>query len=181
MRKIDVNNVAFCLVDVQERLFPFMQNKATLEKNLEILVKGLQLHDVPMVINEQYKKGIGETIEPLRELVEESPHFEKTTFSCCGNEDGLAAIKALGKKQIIVAGIETHVCVLQTCLDLLEEGFQVILVTDCCSSRKQSDKDVAITRLVQAGAIPATYEMILFELTVNAKHPKFKEISALVK
>jgi nicotinamidase-related amidase len=158
-----------------------MQNKATLEKNLEILVKGLQLHDVPMVINEQYKKGIGETIEPLRELVEESPHFEKTTFSCCGNEDGLAAIKALGKKQIIVAGIETHVCVLQTCLDLLEEGFQVILVTDCCSSRKQNDKEVAITRLVQAGAIPATYEMILFELTVNAKHPKFKEISALVK
>jgi len=134
-----------------------------------------------MVINEQYKKGIGETIEPLRELVEESPHFEKTTFSCCGNEDGLAAIKALGKKQIIVAGIETHVCVLQTCLDLLEEGFQVILVTDCCSSRKQNDKEVAITRLVQAGAIPATYEMILFELTVNAKHPKFKEISALVK
>jgi nicotinamidase-related amidase len=71
--------------------------------------------------------------------------------------------------------------VLQTCLDLLEEGFQVILVTDCCSSRKQNDKEVAITRLVQAGAIPATYEMILFELTVNAKHPKFKEISALVK
>lgn len=80
MRKIDVNNVAFCLVDVQERLFPFMQNKATLEKNLEILVKGLQLHDVPMVINEQYKKGIGETIEPLRELVEEYPHFEKNNI-----------------------------------------------------------------------------------------------------
>jgi nicotinamidase-related amidase len=158
-----------------------MQNKATLEKNLEILVKGLQLHDVPMVINEQYKKGIGETIEPLRELVEESPHFEKTTFSCCGNEDGLAAIKALGKKQIIVAGIETHVCVLQTCLDLLEEGFEVTLVTDCCSSRKQQDKEVAIARLTQAGVVPVTYEMLLFELTVNAKHPKFKEISALVK
>lgn len=107
--------------------------------------------------------------------------MKKTTFSCCGNTDGLDAIKALGKKQIIVAGIETHVCVLQTCLDLLEEGFQVILVTDCCSSRKQSDKEVAITRLVQAGAIPATYEMILFELTINAKHPKFKEISGLVK
>lgn len=181
MRKIDVNSVAFCLVDVQERLFPFIQNKASLEKNLEILIKGLQLHEVPMIINEQYKKGIGETIEPLRELVEEYPHFEKTTFSCCGNEDGLAAIKALGKKQIIVAGIETHVCVLQTCLDLLEEGFQVILVTDCCSSRKISDKDMAITRLIQAGAIPTTYESLLFELTVNAKHPRFKEISALVK
>ncbi|WP_419771391.1 MAG: hydrolase [Candidatus Marinarcus sp.] len=179
--KIDVNNVMFCLVDVQEKLFPHINNKAILEKNLVTLIKGLQIHKVPFIVNEQYKKGIGETIESLRDLVDDYPHFEKTTFSCCGNEEGFAAIKANNKKQIIVAGIETHVCVLQTCLDLLEAGFQVILVTDCCSSRKQNDKDVAITRLVQAGVVPTTYESLLFELTVNAKNPVFKEISSLVK
>ena len=179
--KIRVEDCVFVQVDVQERLFPFIQNKEELEKNLITLVKGLQLHEIPMIVNEQYKKGIGETIPSLRELVDNYPHFEKTTFSCCGNEDGLAAIKATGKKMVILAGIETHVCVLQTALDLLEEGLQPVLVTDCVNSRKQSDKDMAIQRLIQAGVIPTTYESLLFELTVNAKHPVFKEISKLVK
>ncbi|WP_072680468.1 hydrolase [Arcobacter sp. LA11] len=179
--KIKAENCVFVQVDVQERLFPFISNKEELEKNLITLVKGLQLHEIPFIINEQYKKGIGETIPSLRELVDEYPHFEKTTFSCCGNEDGLAAIKATGKKFVILAGIETHVCVLQTALDLLEEGLQPVLVTDCVNSRKQSDKDMAIQRLIQAGVIPTTYESLLFELTVNAKHPVFKEISKLVK
>jgi nicotinamidase-related amidase len=114
-------------------------------------------------------------------LVEEFAHFEKTTFSCYKNEETVDAINAAGKKVVIVAGIETHVCVLQTCLDLLEGGYEVVLVTDCCTSRKQNDTDVAITRLVQAGVIPTTYESLLFELTVNAKNPVFKEISSLVK
>ncbi|MGB7403062.1 MAG: hydrolase [Arcobacter sp.] len=179
--RIDVKNAAFCLVDVQERLYPHMTNKDEVEKNLLTLVKGLQLHEVPFIVNEQYKKGIGETIPSLRELVDDYPHFEKTTFSCCKNEETMIAINTLGKKQIIVAGIETHVCVLQTCIDLLQAGYKVILVTDCVTSRKQNDTDVAITRLVQAGVIPTTYESLLFELTVNAKHPQFKGISALVK
>ncbi len=179
--KIKADNCVFVQVDVQERLFPHISNKEELEKNLITLVKGLKLHEVPLIINEQYKKGIGETIASLRELIYDYPHFEKTTFSCCGNEDGLAAIKATGKKFVILAGIETHVCVLQTALDLLEEGLQPVLVTDCVNSRKESDKDMAIQRLIQAGVIPTTYESLLFELTVNAKHPKFKEVSKLVK
>lgn len=179
--KIKVENCVFVQVDVQERLFPFMSNKEELEKNLNILVKGLQLHEIPIIVNEQYKKGIGETIASLKELTDSYPHFEKTTFSCCGNKDGLNAIKATDKKIVILAGIETHVCVLQTALDLLEEGLQPVIVTDCVSSRKESDKDMAIQRLIQAGVIPTTYESLLFELTVNAKHPKFKEVSKLVK
>lgn len=179
--KIKAQECVFVQVDVQERLFPFISNKEELENNLLILVKGLQLHEIPMIINEQYKKGIGETIPSLKELTDSYPHFEKTTFSCCGNEDGLSAIKATGKKYVILAGIETHVCVLQTALDLLEEGLQPVLVTDCVNSRKESDKEMAIQRLIQAGVIPTTYESLLFELTVNAKHPKFKEISKLVK
>lgn len=179
--RIKAEDCLFVQVDVQERLFPHIANNEELEKNLVTLVKGLQLHEIPMIVNEQYKKGIGETIPSLRELTDNYPHFEKTTFSCCGQEDGMAAIKASGKKYVILAGIETHVCVLQTALDLLEAGLQPVLVTDCVNSRKQSDKDAAIMRLVQAGVIPTTYESLLFELTVNAKNPVFKEISKLVK
>ena len=179
--KIKAEDCVFVQVDVQEKLFPHISNKEELEKNLLILIKGLKLHNIPIIVNEQYKKGIGETISSLKELTDSYPHFEKTTFSCCGNEDGLAAIKATGKKFVILAGIETHVCVLQTALDLLEEGLQPVLVTDCVNSRKEKDKEMAIMRLVQAGVIPTTYESILFELTVNAKNPCFKEISSLVK
>ena len=179
--RINVEDSMFCLVDVQERLYPHMTNKDEIEKNLVTLVKGLQLHEVPFIVNEQYKKGIGETIPSLRELVDEYPHFEKTTFSCYKNEETVNAIKSLNKRNVIVAGIETHVCVLQTCIDLLEDGFNVILVTDCCTSRKQKDTDMAIQRLIQAGVVPTTYESLLFELTVNAKHSQFKGISSLVK
>ena len=179
--KIKAEDCVFVQVDVQEKLFPHISNKEELEKNLLILVKGLKLHNIPIIVNEQYKKGIGETIPSLKELTDSYPHFEKTTFSCCGNEDGLAAIKATSKKFVILAGIETHVCVLQTALDLLEEGLQPVLVTDCVNTRKEKDKEMAIMRLVQAGVIPTTYESLLFELTVNEKNPCFKEISSLVK
>ena len=179
--RINVEDALFCLVDVQERLYPHVTNKDEIEKNLITLVKGLKVLSVPFIVNEQYKKGIGETIPSLRELVDEYPHFEKTTFSCYKNEETIDAINEMNKKVVIVAGIETHVCVLQTCIDLLEAGLEVVIVTDCCTSRKQNDTDVAITRLVQAGVIPTTYESLLFELTVTAKNSVFKEISSLVK
>ena len=179
--RINKEEALFCLVDVQERLFPHVTNNEEIEKNLVTLVKGLKLHDIPFIVNEQYKKGIGETIPSLRELVDPDPHFEKTTFSCCKNEPTMEAIKAAGKKYVIVAGIETHVCVLQTCIDLFEAGLTPVLVTDCVTSRKQKDTDMAIQRLIQAGVVPTTYESILFELTVNAKDPNFKGISSLVK
>ncbi|MBF7064863.1 hydrolase [Aliarcobacter butzleri] len=179
--RIRVEDALFCLVDVQERLFPHIGNKEILEKNLLTLVKGLKVLNVPFIVNEQYKKGIGETIPSLKELVETYSSYEKTTFSCCQNDETMKAIKNTNKKVVIVAGIETHVCVLQTCIDLLENGFKVVLVTDCCSSRKENDTKFAIKRLIQAGVIPTTYESILFELTLDAKNPCFKEISSLVK
>ena len=179
--RIRVEDALFCLVDVQERLFPHIGNKEILEKNLLTLVKGLKVLNVPFIVNEQYKKGIGETIPSLKELVETYSSYEKTTFSCCQNDETMKAIKNTNKKVVIVAGIETHVCVLQTCIDLLENGFKVVLVTDCCSSRKENDTKFAIKRLIQSGVIPTTYESILFELTLDAKNPCFKEISSLVK
>ena len=179
--RINVEETLFCLVDVQEKLYPHVTNKDEIEKNLITLVKGLKVLSVPFIVNEQYKKGIGDTIPSLKELVEEYPSFEKTTFSCYKNESTIEAINKMNKKVVIVAGIETHVCVLQTCIDLIEAGLEVVLVTDCCSSRKQRDTDIALQRLIQAGVIPTTYESLLFELTLNAKNPCFKEISNLVK
>ncbi len=179
--RIQVNNTMFCLVDVQERLFPLMNNQDLIEKNLLTLIKGLKLHKIPFIINEQYKKGLGQTISSINALVSEDLHFEKTTFSSCKNENTLEKIKSMNKQFIIVAGIETHVCILQTCLDLLDNGFTPVLVTDCVSSRTQNNTSMAIKRLIQAGVIPTTYESILFELTKSSKNPVFKEISALVK
>lgn len=179
--RINIEDTLFCLVDVQEKLYPHMLNKEKFEENLLVLVKGLKVLEVPFVINEQYKKGIGETIPSIKTEVESYPHFEKTTFSCCQNEPSMEALKKANKKYIIVAGIEAHVCVLQTCIDLLDEGLIPVLVTDCISSRKEKDREMAVQRLIQAGVVPTTYESLLFELTVNSKNPNFKAISALVK
>jgi len=179
--RLKAQDCLFVQIDVQEKLFPYIANFKELEKNLLTLVKGLQLHNIPIIVNEQYKKGLGETIPSLRKIVNNYPHYEKTTFSCCGQKEGLAAIKATRKKFIILAGIETHVCVLQTALDLLEDCLQVVLVTDCINSRKAKDNDMAIKRLIQMGAIVTTYESLLFELTTDAKNAMFKEISKLVK
>lgn len=179
--RVKLEDTLFCLVDVQEKLFPYIGNKDELLRTLPILVKGLKTLELPILVNEQYKKGIGDTIPELKELVSEYTAYEKTTFSGCQTPQILDAIKSSGKKNIIVAGIETHVCVLQTCIDLIENGFNVILVTNCCGSRTKIDHKMAIKRLVQTGVIPTTYESILFELTLDAKNPNFKAISSLIK
>ncbi|OCL83270.1 hydrolase [Arcobacter porcinus] len=179
--RIRLEDSLFCLIDVQEKLFPHIGNKEELERTLPILVKGMKVLDVPIIVNEQYKKGIGETIPLLKELVNEYANYEKTTFSGCQTPQILDALKSSGKKNIIVAGIETHVCVLQSCIDMLENGFNVILVTNCSGSRAKLDHKMGIKRLIQAGVIPTTYESILFELTLDSKNPNFKSISALIK
>jgi nicotinamidase-related amidase len=151
-----------------------------LEKTLK-LVQGLQLLEIPVLLNEQYKKGLGETIEPIREILLDKNSFEKTTFSCCKNNSTLEEIKKRDKKFVIVFGIETHVCVLQTILDLKEEGFIPILVEDATTSRNPNDKKIAIQRIISEGSVVTTYESLLFELCVSSKNKAFKEISKLVK
>jgi len=179
--RIKLEDTLFCLIDVQEKLFPHISNKDELQRTLPILVKGMKVLNVPIIVNEQYKKGIGDTIPVLKELVYEYTAYEKTTFSSCQTKEILTAFKNSGKKNIIVAGIETHVCVLQTCIDLLENGFNVLLVINCSGSRTELDHTIAIKRLIQAGVMPTTYESILFELTLDAKNPNFKAISSLIK
>ncbi|MDX1810137.1 MAG: isochorismatase family protein [Sulfurospirillaceae bacterium] len=179
--RINPDEVFALAIDIQERLFPHMHDKDILLENTLKLVKGLKLLGIDFVLNEQYPKGIGHTLEPIRDILRDEKAHEKVTFSCCKTEDTMDVIKAQDKKYVIIFGIEAHVCVLQSVLDLIESGYIPVLVTDCISSRKENDKNIAILRMTQAGAIPTTYESLLFELCVSAKHKTFKEISSLIK
>jgi len=179
--RIELNKTQALVIDIQEKLFPHINNNEQLLQNSITLTKGLKLLEIPFVLNEQYPKGLGHTIEPIKKLLENETVYEKVTFSCCQTEDTMQSIKNRNKKFVIVFGIEAHICVLQSVLDLLEAGFTPVLVTDCIDSRNSNDKRVAIERMTQAGAIPTTYESLLFELCASAKNKVFKEISTLIK
>ena len=153
----------------------------TLIHNSSILLKGLAVLGVPAIITQQYTKGLGATVPEILEAAGDCPIFDKITFSCYQNEAIRAALKASGRNTVIVCGIESHVCVLQTVIDLLEDGYQVVLVEDCIDSRKASDKANALIRARQEGAVITSYEAILFELTQIAGNDRFKQISKLVK
>lgn len=169
------------VIDMQERLFPHIHQHELLEKNTEILISGLRILEVPILVTEQYRKGLGLTIPSIQKALTEFNAVEKMAFSCCDNNDFISSLKILNRKNIIISGIETHVCVLQTVVDLIEQGYQPVVIEDCVSSRKENDKLIAIERMRQAGAIISTYESVLFELARISGTEKFKAISKLVK
>ena len=157
-------------IDEQERLLPAIHNGEEVLQHTELLLKGLRLLDVPILITQQYTKGLGMSAPSLFTAAGTDSWLEKRTFSCLGDE--------IIRKTL---GVEAHICVEQTVLDLLHLGYEVFLIADCVSSRKPSDQETAIRRMEQAGAVVTSYEAILFELMETSMHPKFKEISALIK
>ena len=179
--RIQRGDTVAVVVDVQERLFPHIYQHEQLEQSLRMLIRGLQILEVPIIMTEQYPKGLGPTVSALRELLPDTAAIEKMTFSCCGSDDFLRTLYGLGRDNVILMGIETHVCVMQTALDLLESGYAPVIVEDCVSSRYQNNKDVAIARLRDEGAIVTTCESLLFELCVVAGTDEFRQISKLVK
>lgn len=179
--RININDTIALVIDIQERLFPLIYEHEKLTDNLIRLIKGLKALKVPLIVSQQYTKGLGETIQPVTEALGEFTHLEKTSFSCCGDDNIMNNVKKYGKKYIILMGIESHVCVLQTALDLLDNGYIPVLIEDCVSSRNPNDKKIAVGRIRKAGGIISTYESILFELTVVSGTDKFKAISKIVK
>ena len=179
--RIIKDNTAAVVIDIQERLFPHMFNKTQLEMNVQILLSGLEILGIPVLLTEQYSKGLGSTIPSIKSSLVKTRPIEKLTFSCCGENRFITELNKINKKYIILAGIEAHVCVLQTVLDLVEFGFQPVLVEDCVSSRRENDKLIAIERIQKSGAIVTTYESILLELCQIAGTEKFKQISKLIK
>lgn len=177
---ISLDNVMAIVVDFQEKLVPAMHDKENLIKRTEILLKGLHALNIPTITTQQYTQGLGMTIPELRNILG-NDYIDKKAFSCYKDICILEKIKELNKRFVIVCGIETHICIMQTCIDLLDAGFIPILITDCTSSRKESDKEISLIRMANHGTIFSTSESILFELMGSATHPAFREISKLIK
>lgn len=168
------------IVDVQEKLVPMIANYDRMLGNCRRLIQGAKILEVPVFATEQYPKGLGHTVAPLAELLDSVP--EKLRFSCAEVLDwGLAAKQADNRFQIVVAGIEAHVCVLQTVLDLLAGGFQVFVPADAISSRGEFDWKIALDRMSSGGATITTTESVLFEWCERSGTPEFKQISQLIK
>jgi nicotinamidase-related amidase len=170
---------ALLIIDVQEKLMAKIPGAEALVRNIAFLADAAKLLEVPILATEQYPKGLGPTVAPIAQRVPNRP--DKLGFSSCavpGLTDGLCAG---GRKKIVLVGIEAHVCVLNTALDLLADGFQVYLAVDALGSRHAIDRDTALGRLQQAGAIPTTVEACAFEWMGGSSHPQFKAVSALVK
>ena len=169
------------IIDIQERISAVMKFQESVIENTVKLIRGFQVLNLPIFITEQYRKGLGPTEAAILEALKPLQILEKMTFSCCGVQPLMAQLKNENIKQIVICGIETHVCVQQTALDLVAQGYQVYLVRDGVSSRKELDHNTAIERMRQVGVIVTTTESVLFELLVKANTPEFKEIAKIVK
>jgi len=176
---MSVGETALLVVDVQERLVPYIHDRRRVLWNVRRLVDGDRILGIPAIATEQYPKGLGPTVPELKERLGEIP--SKLTFSCCGCEGLFERFRAGGANKILVAGIEAHVCVLQTVLDLLSAGWRVYVAVDAVGCRYEIDCRVALTRMDSAGATLTTTEAALFEWCETAGSPQFKEISKLVR
>lgn len=171
---------SICLIiDYQEKILPSIAEKENLVETSIKLLKGLRILEIPMVMTAQYSKGLGLNIPEICEAAGTNEFIEKNSFSSASVKEVQDAIE--GKKNVIICGIESHVCVLQTVIDLIELGYQPVLVEDCISSRRLHDKEVAVMRARDEGAVITTYESLLFELTKAAGTDRFRQISRLVK
>src|SRR5262249_47757934 len=178
--RLSVLDTALLVIDVQEKLVPKIHDASALVRNIAFLLDGCRILGVPVSATEQYAKGLGGAVAELASrLPAERP--DKLAFSSCAVPDIVDGFRRNGRPKILIAGIETHVCVMQTVLDLLALGFRVFVAVDAVGSRYVVDHETALLRMQQAGAIPVTSEMAAFELTTVAGTPQFKEISRLVQ
>lgn len=180
--RLDRERAVLVVVDAQERLFPHIDGHAALERELVRLVTGCRTLSLPIIVTEQYTKGLGPTIASVREaLGSDYDPIEKATFSCAGHEPFVNALDELGRQQVVLCGIEAHVCVYQTAIDLIDRGHFVYLVTDAVGSRRGSNAALAIRRIEQAGGTSTSVEMALFELLAVSGTDEFRAVSKLVK
>lgn len=174
-------NVLCLLVDIQEKLFPAIAKNDMLLKNSLFLLKGLNILEIPIIATVQYSKGLGNTIHEISNNIQLNTTFEKNEFSAFLNPTIKTTLAQSDKKQIIVIGIEAHICVLQTCIHLQRHGYEVFVPHECVGSRQESNTINALNRMQQSGIIISNAESCLFEMMESKAHPKFKEISQLLK
>lgn len=179
---LDAKDSALVVIDIQEKLCHAMDEKVLkhLVKNVGILMDSAAELKLPVLVTEQYVKGLGETLSELKNRVSE-PALEKMTFSCCGDSAFVEKLRSLGRKQIIIVGMECHVCVLQTVIELLDAGFIVHLVRDAVMSRRKDNWFVGLEAARAAGAVITSTEAALFQLLKVAGTEEFKKLSKLVR
>ena len=169
------------VVDVQGKLATLMYEKEKLFRNLQILIRGARILDLPIIWTEQYPKGLGPTIPEIGSLLDGLTPIEKIDFSCCGESRFMTKLNAINRNQVLICGIETHVCIYQTTLDLIKLGHEVQVVADAVSSRTRENKEIGLQKMAAAGAAITSVEMLLFELLRAAGTDEFKAISNLLK
>jgi nicotinamidase-related amidase len=180
-KELTTDNAVIVAIDFQERLFPVMHDREKLLKNVLKLIKGAQVLGVPLVLTEQYPKGLGPTVPEIKELLPDVQPVEKTCFSCCDDEKFCKTLETIKRKQVMICGIEAHICVYQTAMALLRAGYEVQVVADCVSSRAPENRMVALFKMGSAGVSPTTVEMALFEMLKVGRGDAFKKISNIVK
>jgi nicotinamidase-related amidase len=180
---LDRDKALLVVIDVQEKLCVAMDHKVLgrLTRNIGILLETAAELKVPVLVTEQYVKGLGPTLPELKEKAAAAPCYEKMAFSCCGSSEFVAAVQASGRSQIIITGMETHVCVLQTVIELREAGFTVHLVRDAVMSRSKQNWLTAVEAMTLAGAVPTSTESAMFQLLKVAGTEEFKKLSKLVR
>lgn len=177
-KKLDISHCVAVIVDVQEAFRSAIPDFALIASRIALAARAFPILNVPILVTEQYPQGLGRTAEEIvLSLPDETEYIEKSTFSSLGSQ--VVAEKL--KSQVILCGVETHVCVMQTALDLIEKGIEVHLLTDCVASRFEHDKQAGLARMFTAGVASSSIEMALFELLKDSKHEKFKEIQSLIK
>ncbi len=178
---LTLDNTILVVIDVQGKLAHLMFEKESLFQNLQILIKGAKILGIPIIWTEQTPEKIGPTIPEIAQILSPKRSISKISFSCCQNERFMQELKALNRKQILIAGIETHICIYQTNVDLINLGYEVQVVVDAVSSRIVKNKRVGLDRIKDTGASLTSVETALFELLKVAEGKEFKEILKIIK
>ena len=178
---LELNRTALAVIDVQEAFRNAIPDFSNIAANISLMLRGAQLLQVPIIITEQYPRGLGPTAEEIRlSWPDNQEIIEKTAFSSCGAAAFTERLTQLGVKHVLVCGLEAHVCVNQTVHDLLAAGYTVHLLTDCIAARFEYNKQAGLAKMQQSGALPSSIEMALFELLRDARHEQFKEVQKLI-
>lgn len=178
---LDRNNTVLMIIDIQGKLAHMMHEWEMLFESVQKLIRGMQVLDIPIVWMEQNPLAIGRTVPEIAELLEPAEPIEKLSFSCCGNDRFLEMLADLNRKQALLAGIETHICVYQTAVDLLHRGYDVQVVADAVSSRTAQNRRIGLQKMCDAGAVMTSVETALFELLRVADGPDFRKILKIIK
>ena len=178
---LKLEDTVLVIIDVQGKLAQIMYDRDTLFDNLQKIIKGAQLLNIPIIWNEQIPDKLGPTIPEIKNLLPDIQPLPKVCFSCCGNENFMQRLRDLNRNQILLVGIETHVCVYQTAVDLIDLGYEVQVVADAVSSRTLENKQIGLEKMKEYGASLTSVETALFELLKVAEGTKFKEIIKIVK